>query len=86
MIFHPFHYIINIGGKFMNELMEKYASVLLESCLRVEKDQPLFISFNIERIDFIMKFLNVYVLTNVRPKSRGVLLKNQCSRSRSISR
>ena len=37
----------------MNELMEKYASVLLESCLRVEKDQPLFISFNIERIDFV---------------------------------
>lgn len=37
----------------MNELMEKYASVLLESCLRIEKDQPLFISFNIERIDFV---------------------------------
>ena len=37
----------------MNELMEKYASVLLESCLRVEKDQPLFISFYIERIDFV---------------------------------
>jgi aminopeptidase len=36
----------------MNELLEKYAKVLLETCLKVEKDQPLFISFNIERIDF----------------------------------
>ena len=36
----------------MRELMEKYAKVLLESCLKVEKDQPLFISFNVERIDF----------------------------------
>ena len=36
----------------MLELQEKYAKVLLESCLKVEKDQPLFISFNVERIDF----------------------------------
>ena len=36
----------------MFELQEKYAKVLLESCLKVEKDQPLFISFNVERIDF----------------------------------
>lgn len=36
----------------MNELMEKYARVLLETCLKVEKNQPLLISFNIERIDF----------------------------------
>ena len=36
----------------MNELMKKYAKVLLETCLKVEKEQPLFISFNVERIDF----------------------------------
>ena len=35
------------------ELQEKYAKVLLESCLKVEKDQPLFISYNIERADFV---------------------------------
>lgn len=37
----------------MEELQEKYAKVLLETCLKVEKNQPLFISFNIERIDFV---------------------------------
>ena len=37
----------------MKELQEKYAKVLLETCLKVEKNQPLFISFNIERIDFV---------------------------------
>ena len=37
----------------MEELLEKYAQVLLESCLKVEKDQPLFISYNIERSDFV---------------------------------
>ena len=36
----------------MKDLQEKYARVLLESCLKIEKDQPLFISANIERIDF----------------------------------
>ncbi len=36
----------------MKELQEKYARVILESCLKVEKNQPLFISFHIERIDF----------------------------------
>lgn len=36
----------------MRDMMEKYAKVLLESCLKVEKEQPLFISFNVERIDF----------------------------------
>ena len=36
----------------MEELMRKYARVLLETCLKVEENQPLFISFNIERIDF----------------------------------
>ena len=37
----------------MNELMEKYAKVLLETCLKIEKNQPLFISFNIERLGFV---------------------------------
>lgn len=37
----------------MKELEEKYARVLLETCLKVEENQPLFISFNIERIDFV---------------------------------
>ena len=36
----------------MKELLKKYAKVLLESCLKVEKDQPLFVSVNVERIDF----------------------------------
>ena len=36
----------------MNELLKKYASVILKTCLRVKKDQPLFISVNSERIDF----------------------------------
>ena len=36
----------------MKELQEKYARVLLESCLKIEKNQPLFISFNVERSDF----------------------------------
>ena len=34
-------------------LQEKYARVILESCLKVEKDQPLFVSYNIERSDFV---------------------------------
>lgn len=36
----------------MQELLEKYAKVLLETCLKIEEDQPLFLSFDIERIDF----------------------------------
>lgn len=36
----------------MNNLLETYARVLLESCLKIEKNQPLFISFNVERFDF----------------------------------
>lgn len=36
----------------MDNLLETYARVLLESCLKIEKNQPLFISFNIERFDF----------------------------------
>ena len=34
-------------------LKEKYARVILESCLKIEKNQPLFISYNIERSDFV---------------------------------
>ena len=37
----------------MNELQEKYARVILESCLKVENNQPLFISYNVERSDFV---------------------------------
>ena len=37
----------------MKELQEKYAKVLLETCLKLEKNQPLFISYNIERSDFV---------------------------------
>lgn len=37
----------------MNDLKIKYAKVLLDSCLKIEKGQPLFISFNIEIIDFV---------------------------------
>ncbi|MGN1337203.1 MAG: aminopeptidase [Candidatus Coprovivens sp.] len=37
----------------MKEKMIKYAQVLLNTCLKVDKDQPLFISGNIERIDFM---------------------------------
>lgn len=36
----------------MKELQEKYARVLLESCLKVEEGQPLFISYSVERSDF----------------------------------
>ena len=34
-------------------LQEKYARVLLETCLKVEENQPLFISYNVERRDFV---------------------------------
>ena len=34
-------------------LKEKYARVILESCLKVEKGQPLFICYDIEREDFV---------------------------------
>ena len=37
----------------MKELQEKYASVILNVCLKVKKDQPLFISANSERLDFV---------------------------------
>ena len=37
----------------MEKLQRKYAEVLLKNCLKVEKGQPLFISANIERRDFV---------------------------------
>lgn len=37
----------------MKEKITEYANVLLTSCLQLEKNQPLFISANIERIDFV---------------------------------
>ena len=37
----------------MKELQEKYASVILNVCLKVKKNQPLFISANTERLDFV---------------------------------
>lgn len=37
----------------MEKLQRKYAEVLLKNCLKIEKNQPLFISANIERRDFV---------------------------------
>lgn len=46
----------------MEELLEKYAKVLLEDCLKVEKGQPLFVSVNVERTDFA-RIINKTALT-----------------------
>lgn len=43
----------------MNELLKKYASVILNTCLKLEKNQPLFISANYERVDFVRILANV---------------------------
>ena len=37
----------------MKELQEKYANVILNVCLKVKKNQSLFISANSERLDFV---------------------------------
>ena len=37
----------------MKELQEKYAETLLKSCLKMDKNQPLLISYNVERSDFV---------------------------------
>ena len=37
----------------MDELMTKYSNMILKVCLRVKENQPLFISFNSERLDFV---------------------------------
>ena len=36
----------------MEKLLIKYAQVILNTCLKVEKNQPLFISYNVARRDF----------------------------------
>lgn len=43
----------------MKELLKKYANVILNTCLKVEKNQPLFISANYERIDFVRIIANL---------------------------
>ena len=65
-------------------LQEKYARVILESCLKIEKDQPLFISYNKERKDFIdivTKIANELGVTDIYydesdPFKKHELLKN----------
>ena len=42
----------------MKELLIKYADVLLKICLKIDKGQPLFISYNIEREDFVRIVVN----------------------------
>lgn len=37
----------------MKELLKKYANTILNTCLKVPKGQPLFISANYERVDFV---------------------------------
>ena len=37
----------------MNDLKRKYAEVLLKNCLKIKGRDPLFISFNPERLDFV---------------------------------
>ena len=37
----------------MEKLQRKYAEVILKNCLKVEANQPLFISANVERRDFV---------------------------------
>ena len=43
----------------MNELHKKYAEVLLKNCLKIKENQPLFISANIERKDFVRIVANI---------------------------
>lgn len=43
----------------MLEKMQKYAEVILKTCLKIEKNQPLFISCDVERIDFVRIVANV---------------------------
>ena len=37
----------------MEKLMEKYAKTILDVCLKVDINKPLFISANLERLDFV---------------------------------
>lgn len=43
----------------MKEQLEKYASTILKTCLKLEKNQPLFISANYERADFVRVLANI---------------------------
>ena len=54
-------------------LQEKYARVILESCLKVEKDQPLFISYNTERDDFVRIVSKVTLTSNSKTYSFNVV-------------
>ena len=66
----------------MDELYRKYAKVLLENCLKIEKKQPLFISYNkdIEYFVDIVKEIANYMgikdiyLNRVNPKENHRLL------------
>ena len=50
----------------LEKLQEKYASVILKTCLKIKKDQPLFISANYERIDFVRILANVALENGVK--------------------
>lgn len=43
----------------MEKLKRKYAEILLKTCLKIEKGQPLFITYNIERRDFVRIVMEV---------------------------
>lgn len=42
----------------MDKLLKKYAQVILKTCLKVKKNQPLFISYNVDRRDFVRILAN----------------------------
>lgn len=43
----------------MNDLKEKYATLILKTCLGIKENQPLFISANYERVDFVRILANI---------------------------
>lgn len=43
----------------MKKQLEKYANTILTTCLKIEENQPLLISANYERIDFVKILANV---------------------------
>ncbi len=50
----------------MKELQEKYADLILKVCLRIKKNQPLFISANSERSDFVRIVVNKAIELGVK--------------------
>ena len=50
----------------MNNLLKKYAEVLLNNCLKIENNQPLFISANNERMDFVRIVLEIALKKGVK--------------------